>query len=818
MKQIARSRKAGAAAPLLLFGSLALCPLLDNQPAEAQIASDNTLSTTLNVNGAVDITGGKIFSNVAAGGVGDGGIVTINSGSLSLQDGGQIQASVREKNDTQNGGVGKAGNVLIDVDGEVKLSGRSEQTGTRSAIFTDVDPGAVGNAGNIQIKARSLTLSDGAFLENSTGSQGDAGNITVDVDDAVTLSNDANIFSNVERDAVATGEPSSVTINAGSLLIADGESSISTSTFGNGDAGNVTLNVNGAVDITGGTIFSNVAAGGVGDGGTVTINSGSLSLQDGGQITASVIDGGVGKAGNVLIDVEKNVNISGNDSNGNFSAIFSSLGTGAKGNAGNIEIAAGSLTLEDGGFISTSTFGEGRAGNITVDVDSAVTLSNDGDIFSRVETGAVVPEGEVGTVNIKAGSFLIADGDSSIETSTSGTGDAGNVTLNVNGAVDITGGKIFSNVAAGGVGDGGTVTINSGSLSLQDGGQIQTLVRQGEDDTPAGQGNAGIVRIEADTVSFDGVSNDGQSSSGVFSTVEEEAIGNAGGIEINTGNLFLTNEATLSANSFGEGNGGNITIEANNLTLRNGNITAATSFGEGGNIKLTVDELLQMRDNSQISARAIEDANGGNIDIDARFVIAYPSQTPNNGNDIIASAERGRGGNININTQQIFGLQERRATPGNGTNDIDASSEFGLSGEVVITNLIDDINQGVVESPDNVVEPETVTAQACPAAGRVARGESSFTITGRGGLPALATDPLNSDQISIEGDDAAQSSKKSSRGIVTVTEQPNPPSSKDIVPARGMIVNEKGEIVLTAYPTPNTSQRTPTSSVRCTGS
>jgi large exoprotein involved in heme utilization and adhesion len=111
-----------------------------------------------------------------------------------------------------------------------------------------------------------------------------------------------------------------------------------------------------------------------------------------------------------------------------------------------------------------------------------------------------------------------------------------------------------------------------------------------------------------------------------------------------------------------------------------------------------------------------------------------------------------------------------------------------------------------------------MTAQACSAAGRVARGESNFTITGRGGLPALATDPLTSDQISIGEDDTEQSSKKSSGGVVTVIEQPNPPSSKDIVPARGMIVNEKGEVVLTAYPTPNTSQRTPTSSVSCTES
>lgn len=38
---------------------------------------------------------------------------------------------------------------------------------------------------------------------------------------------------------------------------------------------------------------------------------------------------------------------------------------------------------------------------------------------------------------------------------------------------------------------------------------------------------------------------------------------------------------------------------------------------------------------------------------------------------------------------------------------------------------------------------------------------------------------------------------------------------KDIVPARGMILNDKGQVVLTGYPTPNTPDRPATQLFNC---
>ena len=116
--------------------------------------------------------------------------------------------------------------------------------------------------------------------------------------------------------------------------------------------------------------------------------------------------------------------------------------------------------------------------------------------------------------------------------------------------------------------------------------------------------------------------------------------------------------------------------KANSLSLSNqASINAATQSetGNSANINLQLTEDLILRNKSLISARAFNKANGGNLEIDARFIVAFPSE--GNGNDIIATAERGDGGNIEINAQEIFNLQQRDAIDSegnvidNGTND-----------------------------------------------------------------------------------------------------------------------------------------------------
>ena len=295
--------------------------------------------------------------------------------------------------------------------------------------------------------------------------------------------------------------------------------------------------------------------------------------------------------------------------------------------------------------------------------------------------------------------------------------------------------------------------------------------------------------------------------------------GNAGNIIINTPELSISNSGQISANNFitetfevspgqelirnileqpieGSGNAGTIDITANNITLQDrGGITALSSAGEGGNINLRVDNILSLRGNSEISATAGElntPGNGGNINIDSQFIVAFPDGN----NDITANAFDGNGGNIAIATEGIFGIQERPNNP--LTNDITASSDTGISGNIAITTP--DINpvQGVTELPTNVVEPESTTQQACEA-NRELVAQNGLTISGKGGILPEPGSPLSSLNVNVSGETNPTSTIPKS--IET--------SQGKIQPARGVRLTESGEIILTAYRTNSAGERLP---------
>jgi large exoprotein involved in heme utilization and adhesion len=129
--------------------------------------------------------------------------------------------------------------------------------------------------------------------------------------------------------------------------------------------------------------------------------------------------------------------------------------------------------------------------------------------------------------------------------------------------------------------------------------------------------------------------------------------------------------------------------------------------------------------------------NGGNINIDAPFIVAFPTEN----SDITANAFQGRGGNIQISTQAIFGLEYRpRTTP---YSDITASSDFGLDGQVIINTPGIDPSRGLTPLPDVPVNTQIVVG--CQAGG--AQSTVSFIDVGRTGLPARPDDPLSEETI-----------------------------------------------------------------------
>ena len=282
-------------------------------------------------------------------------------------------------------------------------------------------------------------------------------------------------------------------------------------------------------------------------------------------------------------------------------------------------------------------------------------------------------------------------------------------------------------------------------------------------------------------------------------------------------NITLNNAATVDVRSTsGAGKAGKLTITANSLNLDQGTLTAATASGSGGNITIQTQNNITMRNESLITAAAIENGDGGDININGQFIVAFPSQPPENGNDILANSVEGREGIVRLNSTFRLNIQPRKAIEGNGTNDIDPiETEFAVD---------------IVESKKYIeilTDEQLIGNLACAASSSTDKEANSFIIVGKGGIPPQPTEPFMTDSL-IPDDETITSEKKTvereieqkqrNPNYITAEIKPIKTSMGDIYPARGIIKTEDGKIILTSYSTDNINTRTPHNSANCTHS
>jgi large exoprotein involved in heme utilization and adhesion len=205
--------------------------------------------------------------------------------------------------------------------------------------------------------------------------------------------------------------------------------------------------------------------------------------------------------------------------------------------------------------------------------------------------------------------------------------------------------------------------------------------------------------------------------------------------------------------------------------------------GSQGNIHLDANVIL-LRQGSQISTNAIGSATGGNITIDSPIIVGLENS------DIIANAKGGRGGNINIKTQDLIGLKFRNTlTPRTDlTNDITASSEFSINGNVSINTIGIDPNSGLVSLPVDLTDASRQISDRCAAA-----KTSSFISTGRGGIPNSPMRTRKSDRTWHDLR-ATESDRSASSSVITPIAQ-NPTA---LVEASAFKTNSDGSIELVA--------------------
>jgi filamentous hemagglutinin family protein len=586
-------------------------------------------------------------------------------------------------------------------------------------------------------------------------------------------------------------------INASESIKLNEGASIGTFVFGEAKAGDVLISASESVELTGTgfigdgeiptALGSSVFA--TGNGGNVTVDTEQIIIQDGAAIETSTFN--AGNAGNILLRASDNIQLIGTTADDAFpSGIFAQVGQFAAdnpGNAGQLTIETGQLTLTGGAQISSAARQSGSGGDIKIDATDFVTLSG---------TSATATE-----VRGSSGVFVSAQPGGT-------TGDVGRLTINTGVLSVENGAKISANNFATD-NNPGTVDLNVRKLVIRDGG----LVTAGS----FASSDGGILNVNAtDSVEVSGTGTIGENipvNSTLFTAAE--GTGNAGNLFITTPSLLVKDSGEVTVSSTGTGKAGNLEITADKIELNNQAklIGETLATADAGNIKLTLEDFLLLRNQSQVSTSAGTAAapgNGGNISIDAPdgFIVALPNEN----SDITANAFSGSGGQISINANNIFGIapltrdelvqqlgtdNPQELNPNNlPSSNITAISQQNpnLNGDFTITDPDIDPNRGLIELPQNLVDASQQVAQACTPRGR--QNASTFIATGRGGLPLSPNEPLRKPAVITNWVDLP--SQTTERRINKLPTASATKSTPKIVEAQKIVVDKNGDIFFVA--------------------
>ncbi|MBD2465201.1 filamentous hemagglutinin N-terminal domain-containing protein [Oscillatoria sp. FACHB-1407] len=733
-------------------------------------------------------------------GAGQGGNLRLTSpNSLTLQGDGQLTVETTA--------LGQAGNVeidtgLLDVRGNIQVSATAAETAQPQAqggnIFVRSDrvnlsdtssllaeTQGTGQAGSIALQPNynnqlTIALSENSRISAATTDRGQGGSLTVIAPDAVQIRGNGELTVETR----GAGQAGNIRLAAPTLTLQEGariSATATTTATAQTQGGNITvssdrLNVSGA---TSGIFAETTGAARAGNLVLQPYNRESMTihLQGGAQISAST--SGTGQGGTLQVTAPQAIAFWGD-------GILSARST-ATGNAGNLQVQTRQLTLRDEATISASsrvsTGGNiqlsglqalqvlngtisastetGRSGNLSVEMQPGGDIALNRSRLTSAATGG----GQAGSVEIWNADRLTLGDRAQITVSSTGQGSAGDLRIRAGNIRLGDRSRITADTAAG---RGGDIVIEAAnSLELSGNSDISTSTMQGR------AGNLSITLQEGGSVVMSDRSRLAAEATG---TITDQSVPVAGNLTIRSNRLRVEGNSVITVSSTA-GQAGTLSITTRDLQLNNGQLTAETGFTssnrEGANLQLLGLEQLLMRNSSLISARAFDDADGGNLSINAPsgFILALPNEN----NDLIATAERGTGGNIRIQANRLFGLQDQTSTRfsfaqlrRNSTSDISASSEFGASGAIAFDLLSTDPSQGLVELPTTVIDASQQIAQHC-GRNEVLNGE--FVVTGRGGLPPNPGELLSGSNL-LTGWVSVNDSGTSNASVASSSEPP----------------------------------------------
>jgi filamentous hemagglutinin family protein len=640
--------------------------------------------------------------------------------------------------------LGAGPDIDIDVAGRVALSNGGQ-------LFTYTL--GSGDGGRLKLRAGSLALEgqgNFAFIgtQTSTGPTGNAGALTLQLRDALTMTQGGLITTQ----SAGSGGAGRFELSAGSVRI-DGQGGTGFTGLQSIGAAPMRVDVAGALELFNGGAIETVSiaaqassellvragsarldGGGVGGSqiGSRSSNDSPaaalrvevvdrLALERGGQINSVSL--GRGDAGAVGVKAATIEMTGGGDF---VTQIASSALQPQSGHSGDVTVQARQLTLASNANIYADSFSDqGNAGRVTIAADSVV-LDGRG-LATGIRSHNWGQDGAAGTVQVTAKDLTVRDG-ASLTAGTFGNGRSGSI--RVSASTLLIDGKeanqSFTGIAGDallGLGTGAEVQVDATQITLRNGGSITSSTFSSAD--------AGSVRVSADRISIDG--GDRRSSTGI--SADSGGAGRAGNLSIKTIELALANEALISSSSLASGDGGSITIDATRLSIDGGAgvFTVAGGSGAAGNIDLRVSDALSLRQGGSLSANTGGSGAAGRISISAGSFLASGSDPQSGFKSLVISRARpgsgGQPGSIALDVRGALELQDGAA--------LSIANDAQVRNPALIQPTTLSVQAGQMRLSDSDI---TAAASANAGAGRIALATSGNLLLDRSSVRTSALD------------------------------------------------------------------------------
>lgn len=600
------------------------------------------------------------------------------------------------------------GHTLSLISGDLTLKNGSSLKAEQGRI----NLASVASAGEVQLTATDLDVSSFNLLRNIALTEETTLEVSGDGGGSIFIRGNQFFTNSSHLLAKTQGAQDGGVINIQSQTVSLNQGSrINVDTTAEGQGGHIIITAVGDVTLLsdGTEPLTEVSAGttskdiGAGKGGSITINAKNITLKDGAIL--DIVARGAGHAGRIQLTAQENISLTGTGGSTNNSSKIKAYARmdSNGGNGGDVMLKAQHITMADGSYINTSTFGPGKAGNIILQATGTITLTGakqegwgtwvGSGSHARIKG---VKAGEGGSIFIEATELHVSDGaniaSSSAAAKDMASSQAGDIDIHVAGTVKLSGINPFGETEDGlgsgiyvrsrGVGDnagnGGTLHLQAGSLIIERGAVISS--------STSGEAQGGHIQIDVQgTVHITGDS----ANIPLREPGEVQLSYQAGFEDYVSKNSISGIYATSTSADNRAGEAGQISLTARDLkATEKGTINTSTQNAGGGGVTLTVDNLLHLHRGEITTSVHGGSGNGGNIRIEGPLFIVL------NKGHIKAQADEGRGGDIQITSEQFT------ASP---DSVISASSRLGIDGKVILDSPSENVSSSLIAIPSHLI-------------------------------------------------------------------------------------------------------------------